>query len=96
MPKSPFQDIVGKVLLPEDLSDKQLSLPLIDHVAQDPAAHGIDVKRTIEDAIEIGQDIAKQLDKIKPMTRALIVKTLFEHSREKDKKAFAILAKLGI
>lgn len=87
---------LGLVLHPEDLSSKDLNRPVIDEIMSHDVAKELDVKAAIEAAIRIGGEIAKQLDREKPIVRALVVKTLFEHSMQVDKRVMKVLKELGI
>lgn len=92
-----FKNRPGKLILsPDELTSKQLSQPVIDDIMTNKAAVELDMKRAIEEAIRLGTEIAKQLEKLKPVTRALIVKTLFEHSMQQDKKVMRALKDMGI
>jgi hypothetical protein len=86
----------GRLLHPEELSAKDLNRPVIDEIMSHDAAKEFNIKACVEDAIRIGGELAKQLDGLKPMTRALIVKTLWEHSAQVDKKCYRVLKALGI
>lgn len=91
-----FKAPKGVILSPEDLTSKQLNMTAMDDILSQNVAIELGIERAIEDAVRIGTEIAKQLEQLKPVTRALIVKTLFEHSQQQDKKVFKALKSLGI
>ena len=87
---------VKTILHPDDLSAKDLARPVIDDIMTDKDAQALQIDRAIADAIIAGHEIAKQLEHLKPITRCMVVKTLYEHGMANERKYFKILQKLGI
>lgn len=84
------------VLHPDDLSAKDLARPVVDSIMQDQDAQALQIDQAIADAITVGTEIAKQLEHLKPITRCMVVKTLYEYGMQKERRYFQLLKKLGI
>jgi hypothetical protein len=96
----PFRDLKlakkeGKTLTPEDLSSKDLGTSLLENMVPDAEFRAI-VEKSIQDAIRVGTEIGKLLDDVKPMSRVMIAKTIYEHTLHTDKKMVQLIKKSGL